>query len=86
MRYRRDVLHFTPERLSKIYRLKPEQINRELQQLNLAEEYLERYLESPLEYEKVEDAVEIFRQLQQALENDLPPVISTSRNWSSLVI
>jgi hypothetical protein len=69
MRYRRDVLKFSPDRLVKIYRLKREQINKEIQQLQIAEDYLERYLGKPLEYELVEDAEEIFRQLQQALES-----------------
>jgi hypothetical protein len=69
MRYRRDILKFSPDRMVKIYRLKKEQINKEIQQLQIADDYLERYLGKPLEYELIEDAEEIFRQLQQALES-----------------
>jgi hypothetical protein len=63
----------------KIYRLKKEQINKEIQQLQIAEDYLERYMGRPLEYELVEDAEEIFRQLQQALENKSTELEDLSR-------
>lgn len=73
LRYRRDVLRFTTEKLLKMYRFKSkEDINRELQQLQLSEEYLERYLGKPGEYEMVEQSEEIIRQLQAALENKTP--------------
>jgi len=80
MRYRRDVLKFSPEKLVKIYRFKSkDQINKELQQLQLAEEYLERYLKKPREYEFVEIGEEIFKQLQVSLENKTPEMQEMSR-------
>ena len=80
LRYRRDVLHFQLERLVKMYRFKSnEDINRELQQLQLAEEYLDLYLKKPGEYELVEQSEEIIRQLQAALENKTPDMAEMAK-------
>lgn len=80
LRYRRDVLHFKIDRLIRMYRFKnKEDVNRELQQLQLAEEYLEVYLKKPGEYELVEQSEEIIRQLQSALENKSPDMAELSK-------
>jgi hypothetical protein len=70
MRRRRDQLGITAEKLKKMYRVKSQKdINREIEQLELAEDYLERYLKRPMEYEAVDSSEQIFKQLQAALEN-----------------
>jgi hypothetical protein len=80
LRYRRDVLRFSSDRLVKMYRFKgKEDVNRELQQLQLAEEYLDIYLKKPGEYELVEQSEEIVRQLQAALENKTPEMAEMSK-------
>jgi hypothetical protein len=80
LRYRRDVLRMPIERLLRMYRFKnKEEMNRELQQLQLAEEYLERYLNKPGEYELVEQSEEIVKQLQAATENKTPELSDIAR-------
>lgn len=69
MRRRRDKLSIPIEKLKKMYRVKSQKdINREIEQLELAEDYLERYLKRPLDYDAVENSEQIFKQLQAALE------------------
>jgi hypothetical protein len=70
MRRRRDKLGIQIEKLKKMYRVKSQKdINREIEQLELAEDYLERYLNRPMDYEAVDSSEQIFKQLQAALEN-----------------
>ena len=69
LRRRRDKLGIPVEKLKKMYRFKSQKdINREIEQLELAEDYLERYLKRPKEYQAVEASEQIFKQLQAALE------------------
>jgi hypothetical protein len=69
LRRRRDHHKIPPDKLRRMYRFKSQKdINREIEQLELAEDYLERYLKRPREYEAVEGE-QMFKQLQQALEN-----------------
>ena len=69
LRHRRDVLKIVPETLRRWYRFRSlKDINKEIEQLELAEDYLERYLKKPKEYEAVEKSEQIFKQLQSALE------------------
>ncbi len=80
LRYRRDVLRIPIEKLIKMYRFKnKEDINRELQQLQLAEEYLDLYLKKPGDYELIEDSLEVVRQLQVALEDKTPEMAEMSK-------
>jgi len=70
LRRRRDHHKIPLDKLKKMYRFKsPKDINKEIEQLELAEDYLERYLNRPREYEAVEKSEQIFKQLQQALES-----------------
>jgi hypothetical protein len=70
LRRRRDHHKIPPDKLRKMYRFKSQKdINREIEQLELAEDYLERYLKRPHEYEAVEKSEQMFKQLQQALED-----------------
>lgn len=80
LRYRRDVLKMSAEKLVKMYRFKSkEDINRELQQLELAEDYLERYAKRPGEYELVEQSEEVIRQLQAAIDGRTPEMAEMGR-------
>ena len=70
LRRRRDQMNIPIEKLKKMYRFKSQKdINREVEQLELAEDYLERYLRRPKDYTAVENSEQIFRQLQAALES-----------------
>jgi len=70
MRRRRDELHIPVDKLLLMYRLKSRKdMNREIEQLELAEDYLERYLKRPMDYDAVEKSEQIFKQLQVALES-----------------
>ncbi|MED4856267.1 hypothetical protein [Bacillus atrophaeus] len=56
------------DEIKKVYRFKREdEINVELQQLALAEEFLEKYLERPYAYREVTKSEQIFKDLQKAL-------------------
>ena len=80
MRRRRDKLGIQIEKLKKMYRVKSQKdINREIEQLELAEDYLERYLKRPMDYEAVDNSEQIFKQLQAALENKSGEVEELSR-------
>lgn len=69
MRRRRDQFSIPSDKLKRMYRVKSQKdINREIEQLELAEDYLERYLSRPLDYDAVENSEQIFKQLQAALE------------------
>jgi len=69
LRRRRDQVKIPLEKLKKMYRFKSHKdINREIEQLELAEDYLERYLKRPRDYDAVETSEQIFKQLQAALE------------------
>jgi hypothetical protein len=69
LRRRRDQMGIPIEKLKKMYRFKSQKdINREMEQLELAEDYLERYLKRPKDYGSVENSEQIFKQLQAALE------------------
>lgn len=69
LRYRREIMKIPPEKLRKMYRFSRDQdMNREMTQLELAEEYLDKYLGKPFEYEEVEDKFELFKRLQLELE------------------
>lgn len=70
MRRRRDQIGIPIEKLKKMYRVKSQKdINREIEQLELAEDYLERYLKRPMDYDAVDSSEQIFKQLQSALES-----------------
>ena len=69
LRRRRDQMNIPIEKIKKMYRFKSQKdINREVEQLELAEDYLERYLKRPKDYSAVENSEQIFKQLQAALE------------------
>jgi hypothetical protein len=69
LRRRRDQMNIPVEKLKKMYRFKSQKdINREVEQLELAEDYLERYLKRSKDYSAVENSEQIFKQLQAALE------------------
>jgi hypothetical protein len=69
LRHRRDQLNIPIEKLKKMYRFESgKDINREIEQVELAEDYLSRYLKRPKEYEAVESSEQIFKQLQAALD------------------
>jgi hypothetical protein len=56
------------DRVKNTYRFKrDEEINVELQQLALAEEYLEKYLIQPFAYREVSKSEQIFKDMQKAL-------------------
>lgn len=56
------------DEIKKVYRFKREDdINVELQQLALAEEFLEKYLEIPFAYKEIAKSEQIFKDLQKAL-------------------
>ncbi|HEY3974113.1 MAG TPA: hypothetical protein VGM18_13990 [Candidatus Sulfotelmatobacter sp.] len=80
LRRRRDHHKIPPDKLRKMYRFKSQKdINREIEQLELAEDYLERYLKRPREYEAVDKSEQMFKQLQQALENKSGEIEELSR-------
>lgn len=69
MRYRRDTLKIPVPKLIEMYRFKrPEQLNEELAQLDLAEEFLESIGESK-HYKRVEKDQQVFSELQSAIQS-----------------
>lgn len=68
MREQINDLGFTRDQIKAAYRFtREEEINTELQQLALAEEYLETYLRSPYAYKEVSHSEQNFMDLQKAL-------------------
>jgi hypothetical protein len=68
LRLQLNVLKIPRDDIKRIYRFKrEEEINVELQQLFLAEEYLESYLGKPFAYKEVIKSEQLFKDLQKAL-------------------
>lgn len=69
LRYRMHVLKIDRTKLKDAYRFRREEdMNAELQQLTLAEEYLDKVLRRPRAYKDVAKAEQIFKELQKALK------------------
>lgn len=68
LRHKIDDLKMTRSRIKEMFRFQREEdINIELGQLSLAEQYLEEFLQKPLAYELVEQSFQLFQDLQAAL-------------------
>ena len=68
LRRHADVMNIPREQIKATYRFqREEEINVELQQLALAEEYLERYLGKPHSYREVGQSEQLFKDLEKAL-------------------
>lgn len=68
LRRHRDVIKLPVQRICEGYRITdPEQIDREIEELALAEEYLAEFLGSPFEYHLLADDEEAFVQLAKQL-------------------
>lgn len=95
LRHETETLGIPRDDVKRHYRFtRDEQLNRELAQLELAEEYLEEYIGEARNYRLVEDNEQMFKELQQALEGKDPekqrlakkvgfPLIKESRELGS---
>jgi len=69
LRHHRDELKIPVDQICKTYRLESEQaLNREIEELALAEEYLADYLNEPRHYKAVDFAEDYFTGLREQLE------------------
>lgn len=70
LRYQLNEIKISREEIKRVYRFKREEdINIEIQQLELAEEYLSTYLDEPLNYLELSDKEQLFSDLQKSLTN-----------------
>ncbi|MDF2096435.1 hypothetical protein [Aquibaculum arenosum] len=68
LKHQRDTLKLAPERICEAYRIdEPEQLDREIAQLALVEDYLENFREEPGHYGLVGDCEALFAGLQEQL-------------------
>lgn len=68
LRHQVDNINISRDDIKKVYRFKrDEEINTEIQQLLLAEEYLSDYIQEPFSYNKITKSEQLFKDLEKAL-------------------
>lgn len=86
IRYQLNKIGFDRNEIKRIYRFKREdEMNAELQQLELAEEYLSTYLNEAYNYELVSDKEQLFSDLQKALPTNRPEEAEARRKIGFLI-
>ncbi|MDQ0885000.1 hypothetical protein QFZ81_000088 [Paenibacillus sp. V4I9] len=87
LRYHVEVLRWSREKVKDTYRFRREdEINAELQQLRLAEEYLNNYLGKPGDYREVRSSEQLFKDLQKALVGKSGDELELRRSLGFLLV
>jgi hypothetical protein len=87
VRHFRDDRGYSIEKIADLMRYsKPEDVNRRIGELELAEEYLDRYLRKPRAYKLVEKSEQVFHELDDRLERKTGDDAELSRHIGFMLI
>ena len=86
LRHQVHELNIDRARIKSTYRMRDQEINIELNQLALVEEYLSKYLDKPRAYEEVANSEEVFKRLEKSLRTRQGPDSEARRTLGFLLV